>query len=103
MTSIDPAYYSDKLKQYTRLLMYVPYYATSGGMGEGQAMCPAYLSADYIVIQAEFLRRFFDPSVPSRKLLALGSPKFDRVVHMCQNPPAPPAAAISAIIRSMAS
>ena len=72
--------------------MYVPYYATSGGMGEGQAMCPAYLSADYIVIQAEFLRRFFDPSVPSRKFLALGSPKFDRVVHMCQNPPAPPAA-----------
>ena len=90
VTSIDPAYYSAKLKQYTRLLMYIPYYATAGGMGEGQSMCPAYLHADYIVIQAEFLRRFFDPSVPARKLLALGSPKFDRVVHMCQDPPEPP-------------
>jgi hypothetical protein len=90
VTSIDPAYYSAELKQCTELLMYVPYYATSGGMGEAQSDCAAYANVDYIVIQAEFLRRFFAPSVPAEKLIALGSPKFDRVIHMCQKPSEPP-------------
>ena len=91
VTSVDPAYYSAELKQCTELLMYVPYYATSGGMSEAQANCAAYANVDYIVIQAEFLRRFFAPSLPAEKIIALGSPKFDRVIHMCQDPSEPPA------------
>ncbi len=91
VTSIEPRFYSNELKKHTECLVYIPYYATSGGMMEGQSLCPAYYHADYIIIQAEKYRRFFDPSVPGEKLVPLGSPKFDRVIHMCENPPEPPA------------
>lgn len=91
VTSIDPRYYSDQLKKYTDMLVYVPYYSTSGGMGEGQAFCPAYLNVDYIVMQAEKYRKYFDPHIPAEKLIPMGSPKFDRIIRMCQNPPNPPA------------
>lgn len=90
VTTIDPEFYSSELKKHTECLVYIPYYATAGGMAEGQAWCPAYDQADYIIIQAEKYRRFFDPSVPREKLVSLGSPKFDRVIHMCENPPEPP-------------
>lgn len=90
VTSVDPAYYSWKLKEHTGCLVYIPYYATSGGMSEAQASCPAYYHADYIVIQAEKYRQFFDPQIPKEKFLVLGSPKFDSVIHKCQNPPKTP-------------
>lgn len=90
VTSIAPQYYSEQLKKYTDLLVYIPYYSTSGGMGEGQALCPAYLNVDYIVVQAEKYRKYFDPHIPREKLLAIGSPKFDRIIRMCQNPSKPP-------------
>lgn len=90
VTSVDPAYYSSELKKYADKLVYVPYYATAGGMSEAQSLCKAYLHADYIVVQAEEHKDFFDPIIPREKLLALGSPKFDRVVKLCQNPPIPP-------------
>ena len=91
VTTIAPEYYSDRLKACTDLLMYVPYYATSGAMGEGQALCPAYAHADYIVVQSESLRYFFDKQVPLAKIVGLGSPKFDRVIRLCKHPPEPPA------------
>ncbi len=91
VTSVHPVYYSAHIKKYTNCLVYVPYYATAGGMSEAQAMCPAYIHADYIVIQSEKYKKFFDPGIPDQKFLVMGSPKFDSVIHKCQNPPAPPA------------
>lgn len=91
VTSIDPEFYSEELKKYTNCLIYIPYYSTSGGMSDGQRLCPAYYNADYIVIQAEKYRGFFDSSVPQEKFLPLGSPKFDRVIQLCNRPPEPPA------------
>ena len=90
VTTIDPKFYSAELKKYTECLVYIPYYATAGGMSEGQAMAPAYLNADYIVIQSEQYKRFFDKSIPDKKFLPFGSPKFDSVIHKCQNPPEVP-------------
>lgn len=92
VTSIDPAYYSAELKNYTKKLVYVPYYATAGGMSEAQSLCKAYLHADYIVVQAEGHKDYFDLMIPREKLLALGSPKFDRVRRLCDNPPKAPEA-----------
>lgn len=91
VTSVHPFFYSDNLKKFTECLIYIPYYTTSGGMGEGQGLCPAYISADYIVIQTEKFREYFDKNIPNEKFLGLGSPKFDSVIHKCQNPPKPPA------------
>ncbi|MCM1181834.1 MAG: hypothetical protein NC337_00475 [Roseburia sp.] len=91
VTTVDPRYYSAELKKNTELLVYIPYYSTTGGMAEGQMSCPAYYQADYIITQAEKYYRFFDPALQREKLVPLGSPKFDRVIRMCKNPPEPPA------------
>ena len=91
VTSVHPFFYSSNIKKYTEKLVYIPYYATTGGMSEAQMSCPAYYHADYIIIQEEKYRKFFDPDLPAQKLLPLGSPKFDRVIHMCVHPPKPPA------------
>lgn len=90
VTSVHPRYYSSNLKKYTETLVYIPYYSTLGGMNEAQSLCPAYLYADYIVIQSPDFKAYFDPGIPDRKLLPFGSPKFDRVIKKCQNPPKPP-------------
>lgn len=90
VTSVHPFFFSDKMKKCTDCLVYVPYFATAGGMNEGQALCPAYINADYIVIQSEKYRKYYDPRLPDEKFLALGSPKFDSVIRKCQNLPEPP-------------
>ena len=91
VTSVDPRFYSNQLKKHTECLVYIPYYATSGGMSEGQKYAPAYINANYIITQAEKYRNFFAPELPDEKFLPIGSPKFDRVINMCKNPPEPPA------------
>lgn len=90
VTSVHPYYYSKNLKKFTDTLVYIPYYSTTGGMSEGQKKCSAYYYADYIIMQAEKYRKFFDPALPQEKLLPLGTPKFDRVIRICNNPPEPP-------------
>ena len=90
VTSVDPRYYSGELKKHTDCLVYIPYYATAGGMSEGQSLCLSYFNVDYIVVQCEKMIEFFDPRVPREKFLPLGSPKFDKIIRRCQNPPEPP-------------
>lgn len=90
VTSVAPEFYSERLKTRTKKLVYVPYFVTSGGMSEGQTLCRAYLNADYIIVQSERHKAFYDSMIPREKLVALGSPKLDRVIRLCQNPPAPP-------------
>lgn len=91
VTSVHPFFYSDNLKKFTECLVYIPYFATAGGMNEAQSWCPGYVNADYIVIQAEKYRSYYDTDIPDEKFLVFGSPKFDSVIHKCQNPPEPPA------------
>lgn len=91
VTSVHPFFYSGNLKQYTDTLVYIPYYATAGGMSEAQSQCIAYYYVDYIVIQAEKYRKFFAADIPDEKFLALGSPKFDSVIRKCANPSEAPA------------
>lgn len=91
VTSVESRYYSFNLKPCTDILVYVPYYATAGGMAEGQSLCSAYQHVDYIVIQSKKYRKFFDAELPDEKFLPLGSPKFDKVIRLCSNPPEPPA------------
>lgn len=90
VTSVDPRFYSKELKKYTPCLIYIPYYATAGGMSEGQSLCQAYFHVDHIVVQSKRFIKFFDPVIPEEKFLPFGSPKFDRVIQVCSNPPKPP-------------
>ena len=90
VTSVEARYYSETLKRQTKLLVYIPYYTTSGEMGEAWRFCSAYRFVDYIVVQSEKFCKNFDPAVPTEKIVPLGSPKFDKVLRLCQNPPEPP-------------
>lgn len=90
VTSVHPRYYSGNLKQYTETLVYIPYYVTSGGMLQAQGMLPSYLNMDYIVIQSPQFRKQFDKDIPDEKFLPFGSPKVDKVINKCKNPPEPP-------------
>lgn len=90
VTSVHPFFYSKNLKQFTDCLVYIPYFATAGGFGEGQKLCSAYIYADYIVVQSEKYIDYYDEQIPREKFLPFGSPKFDSVIHKCQNPPTPP-------------
>lgn len=90
VTSVHPFFYSEKLKTVTDCLVYVPYFATAGGMGEGQAYLPSYDNADFLVVQSKSIIDFYK-NVPREKFLPLGSPKFDAVIKKCQNPPEAPA------------
>lgn len=92
VTSVDPRFFSYELKKSTECLVYVPYFSTSGGMSEAQSSCMAYYFADYIIVQAEKFCKFYDPELSREKLVPLGSPKFDKVIRLCQNPPEPPEA-----------
>lgn len=91
LTSVLPFFYSENLKKFTDCLVYVPYYATSGGSGEHMAYLNSYMIFDYIVIQSEAAKVHFHPVVPREKLLPLGSPKFDSVIQKCRNPKEIPA------------
>lgn len=91
VTSVHPFFYSSNLKKFTDCLVYIPYYCTSGGMSEAQNCLASYYYVDYIVVQAEKYKKFFDPNLLQEKLLPLGSPKFDKIIHLCSNPPEPPA------------
>lgn len=90
VTSIDPRFFSGKLKKYTECLVYVPYYVSNVGLGGNQEICPVYINADYIVVQAEKSCKLISPEIPREKILPLGSPKLDRVIRLCDNPPEPP-------------
>lgn len=90
VTSIHPDYYSRNLKKYTNTLVYVPYFSNSGGVSDVQGNLPTYINFDYIVVQSEGHKNFYQSELIKDKLLPLGSPKFDRVINMCKNPPEPP-------------
>lgn len=90
VTSVHPFFYSDNLRQLTDCLVYSPYYVAPGKLGDGQKYLPSYENMDYILVQSESIRNQYDPRIPKEKLLVFGSPKFDRIIKMCKNPPEPP-------------
>lgn len=90
ITSIEQRYYTKNLKHFTDLLVYSPYYVTTGGLGEGQRDCVSYPNIDYIIVQSQGVCDCFAPSIPREKLVPLGSPKLDRVIRLSENPPEPP-------------
>ncbi len=91
VTRVHERFFSSNIKKYVDNLVYIPYFSSSGGMSEVRQMSPAYVYADYIVTQSESFRQFYDKRLPDKKFLPFGSPKFDRVIRICDNPPEPPA------------
>jgi len=96
ITSVHPDYYSEKLKKYTDLLVYVPYFVTSGNVSEHFCSCPGVINAHKVFVQSEEVRhtyikvsltllsnsgKFGHNDMLYNKFLATGSPKFDKVIN----------------------
>lgn len=88
VTSVHPFFYSKNLKQYTEKLVYVPYFVLDGKrISENYVLVPGVIHADYVIVQNEEEKedyiRYFKEIAPkfhvADKLLALGSPKYDKV------------------------
>ena len=87
VTSVHPNYYTARLKEYTDCLVYSPYYSVAGQMEEGQRYLPSYENMDYLIAQSDEIKAQYDKRVPREKILAFGTPKFDRVIRLSLNPP----------------
>lgn len=85
VTSVEPQYYSRNLKQCTDKLVYIPYYVCGEMTSPHMCQAPGVVNADYVIVQdenikAQFEQHYPDGTPPEGKFLALGSPKFDKVL-----------------------
>lgn len=101
VTSVHPFFYSTNLKQYTDKLVYIPYFVLAEIKPEDQqavkgmshfCTCPGVLNADRVIVQSENMRRVYiqvlteaigenTRKIWEEKILGLGSPKFDKLLH----------------------
>ena len=81
VTSVHPEFYSDRLKASVGKLVYVPYGIWGADIPESHQNLPVHKNMDYMVVQTRKQAKFYQGQEFERKLLPLGSPKFDRVVN----------------------
>ncbi len=99
VTSVDPRFYAKELKKRTDTLVYIPYFVLGETDPDNKeavkgiahfCTVPAVLYADKVVVQSEDMRQIYinvlseeygeeTRSEWERKILGLGSPKFDKV------------------------
>ncbi len=85
VTSVDMRYYSSELKKYTDKLIYVPYFVVGKNLPKHLAEAPGILNADYVIVESEEVKEEYERyypggNPPDGKFIALGSPKFDKVL-----------------------
>lgn len=87
VTSVHPYFYSSNLKKYTNCLVYVPYFIC-GAYKDLEAFkakhaLPIIPDIDYFIAQSDFHKELLEKiGYPAEKVLALGSPKVDKIVNM---------------------
>ena len=103
VTSIDPEFYSSRIKDFTDKLVYIPYFVLSEIQPDNQVaienmkhFCylPGTIYADKVIVQSENMRQiyineymkaaalageFITREELEERILGLGSPKFDKV------------------------
>lgn len=105
VTSVHPAFYASKLKDYTDKLIYIPYFVLSEIDPSNQAaidgmkhfcFLPGTIYADQVIVQSENIRQIYineflkeaekihfpvTRAQLEKRILGLGSPKFDKVLN----------------------
>lgn len=95
VTSVDPKFYSNELKKYTDMLVYIPYFVADESRLEEVthfALTPGVVNADRVIVQSEAMRQvyinalleYFGDTPGNRKtieekIMGIGSPKYDSV------------------------
>lgn len=96
VTSVHPDYYASRIKQFTDLLVYIPYFVATAHHVEAHfCTLPGTFYADKVIVEDEEIRKFYIEQFhkyekenncrgafgkAEDKFLALGSPKFDKVL-----------------------
>lgn len=95
VTSVHPDYYSKKLKDLTDFLIYIPYFVSFNNIERHFCTCAGVLNADNVIVQSEKIRKSYISFLHefenlysckgnfgnvNEKIVALGSPKLDKVV-----------------------
>jgi hypothetical protein len=97
VTSVHPDYYSKRLKDYTDLLVYSPYFVSySDYIDEHFVLTPGVMNASKVILQSEEIQRSCIQAFNkferehnckgkfgdlAKKFVALGSPKFDAAIN----------------------
>jgi hypothetical protein len=91
VTSVHPAFYCERLRGLTDLLCYIPYFVVWDDAPEHFATLAGCVYAHKVAVQSEkvrgtyirvFRERYGDSlGRPEDKFVALGSPKFDKVIN----------------------
>ena len=85
VTSVDSHYYSSELKKYTETLVYVPYFVSGPGITPALCQAPGIVNADYVMLETKAIKEQYERNYPGGeppkgKFLALGSPKYDKIL-----------------------
>lgn len=107
VTTVHPAFYSKKLKNYTNMLVYIPYFIGVNVKAEKQfCVLPGTIYADRVILESEAIRRIYIEEFheferknrlegriqnAEERFLALGSPKYDKVLRAEKQSPDIPA------------
>jgi len=91
VTSVHPAFYCKRLRELTDLLLYVPYFVSVDKVAEYFTTVAGCVYAHKVVVQSESIRKAYIHGFkkaygnrlgkPEDKFIALGSPKFDKVIN----------------------
>ena len=85
VTTVHQDYYSSKLKEYTNMLVYVPYFVVNHKLKEEFCILPGVKNANYVIVQSEEIANEYKKYYlyqDRNKFLPLGSPKIDKVISM---------------------
>ena len=86
VTSVDMQYYSRNLKGIAEKLVYIPYFVVGDTIAPHFCQTQGVINADYVIVQDENIKEQYERyypggNPPKGKILALGSPKFDKVCN----------------------
>jgi len=91
VSRVHPDFYCERLKNLTDCLVYVPYFVSGDDLEDHFATLQGCIHADKVVVQSEKLKEVYikaykksfanEHGKPEDKFVALGSPKFDKVVN----------------------
>ncbi len=107
VTSVHPFFYAGNLKQYTKCLVYIPYFVIDEiYQGDERSLknmeyfvtVPGVVHADKVIVQSEHMRQTYidclskfagedTRSIWEEKILGLGSPKDDQIVYARKKKP----------------
>ena len=97
ITSVDADYYTGNLKKCTDNLIYVPYFVTGSHIATEFCTIDGIANVDHVIVENEAIKQQYEEhypfgTPPEGKFLALGSPKYDKVIgHTSDEYELPPA------------